>query len=110
MFQQGGNTNLDVNPNNEFNNNEVNIENNNQNQDFNNEKFTSKKNANKTNTFKRKKDKDVNQKSGDLNNMDQSEYGKIKNDEMINPLDNIRTPSFFRVHITGYIESGSVSD
>lgn len=34
---------------------------------------------------------------------------KINPEELINPLENVRTVFFFRTHITGYIESGNVS-
>lgn len=33
----------------------------------------------------------------------------LKPQELINPLDNTRTAFFFRLHVTGYIESGNVS-
>lgn len=33
----------------------------------------------------------------------------LKPQELINPLDNTRTAFFFRLHVTGYIESGNVN-
>ncbi len=36
------------------------------------------------------------------------ETTKINTEDLINPLENVRTAFFFRSHVTGYIESGNV--